>query len=115
MQLHFLLLYLFLERLQLRPRRVIRRLRIVQLLLADDARVVQFLRALERDFRVAKIRFLCGARRFLAVDRGLLLQRIDLQQQSSRRDMVTGLYKYLDNLTFHLGIDRRRMPRLEDR
>ncbi len=82
MQLHFLLVYLRVERIHLRLGRVQGRLRLVQILLAHHPRGGKSLRALILLLRPDQVRLLRRPRTLLALHRGLLLQRIDLDQRS---------------------------------
>jgi hypothetical protein len=90
------------------------RFRLFELLLADGAggEGARALLALPRE---AHAGFPRGALGFLARDRGLLAARIDLHERSTLPDAVAGFHQDLDNLPVDLGLNRRRLERLEGR
>ena len=88
MKLYFLLLHLFVERLQLCQSRLVTGLGIIHFLLADHSGFKQLLRAIQRNLGVAQVCLLRRARGFLAVHRSFLFQRVDLQEWRSRFHVV---------------------------
>ena len=70
---------MLLERFHLRRDRVVIGLCVVKVLLAGHSRRVELLRPLQLNLRQPQIRLLRGQRGRLAIQRGFLLQWIDLQ------------------------------------
>src|SRR6266404_3698374 len=114
-KLNFLLSYLLIERLQLRHCGIIPGLRIVEFLFADHSGIQQLLRPLQGNLGVPHVGFLRCAGGFLAVQHGFLPQWINLQQRSSCGNSLAGFHENSCDQPFHLRIDGRRVPRLQQR
>ena len=112
-ELHFLLLQLRLQRLQLRLGRPQAGFRLFELLFADRSRGEQFAGALLLLSRERDVGFPCRALRFLTEDRGLLAAWIDLHQRRSLWDAVARLHEDLCDLPVDLRLDGRGAQRLE--
>src|SRR2546422_1930408 len=114
-QLHLLLLHLRLQRLEIRFSGAQRRLRLLELLLADRAGFVELARTLHLLAREGDAGVLRGELRLLARDRRLLSPRIDLEERLAVADAVARLHEDLRDLAVGLRLDGRRAQRFQGR
>ncbi len=92
-----------------------RRLRLVELLLARRAALVERLHAPDLLAGIVQRRQLLRPRRLLAAHRGALLRRVDLHQRRARRHPVARLDEDAGEDALHLRLHVGRVPRLERR
>ena len=106
-------MYLRLERLQLSMSRVQSRFRLIEFLLADNPRRVQSIDAIVLLLRILEVGFLRCTRILLALNRGLLLGRVNLHQRNTSCDLLARVHIDLRDHPFHLRHDYGRVARFQ--